>query len=292
MTADMIALVGDLTGASLKKHADCLGIYTKRAEDVNGKPSYVKKGDVTVFLWHFKHKTSSAWVCTPTVANTFDARLLVDDARLLVDDDAHTPDGIKSEWRILVRGVVVAAPTVRAYRLPAATNDDVEIVGARTPAERDAEGRKRAISLDSPLETIKRPKTVSVALQMEVAKARSTTTAGYEKRYKELAQPAFDEYLADTIDATELDRRKAAARATARAEYPPLDALDEAYATYDAAVAARMQAEDAAEKAVAQAHAHEDEAEAKVRELCAAGLSHIAMAGAAGPSGVVKGEAA
>ena len=40
-----------------------------------------------------------------------------------------------------------------------------------------------------------------------------------EKLRRELALPAFDEYMADRIDAAELDKRKAEAYAKATAEH-------------------------------------------------------------------------
>ena len=59
------------------------------------------------------------------------------------------------------------------FSQPAA--DDVEITGARTREERDAEGRKRAIDLESNEER-KRAKT---ALEERVAKARSVCDASW-----------------------------------------------------------------------------------------------------------------
>ena len=43
--------------------------------------------------------------------------------------------------------------------------------------------------------------------------------APVDKRARELALPAFDEYMADRIDAAELDKRKAEAYAKATAEH-------------------------------------------------------------------------
>ena len=176
-----------------------------------------------------------------------------------------------------------------ALKQPPGAEDDVIVVGMRTPAERNAAGCKRAISLESPLESIKRSKTASLALQTDVVTARSINTADHEKRFKELFQPAFDAYCKDEIDVVELDRRKKAAQETAGTDYPPLTALDAAFSAYEAAVKAREDAEEAAEKMLANAHAAEDAAEAQVRSLLAQSAA-FPSAGGAGPSGVVKSE--
>jgi hypothetical protein len=49
-------------------------------------------------------------------------------------------------------------------------------------------------------------------------------TAAVDKRARELALSAFDEYMAGRIDAAEFDRQKAEARAKATAEHAPLTA--------------------------------------------------------------------
>ena len=67
------------------------------------------------------------------------------------------------------------------------------------------------------------------------------------------AQPAFDDFLAHKVDASELDKRTMAAREKAAAEHKPLATLDQAFAAYTEAVAAR-----------ARAQAGEDAAEAKL----------------------------
>ena len=84
-------------------------------------------------------------------------------------------------------------------------------------------------------------------------------------------QPSFEEFVANKIDAAELDRRKTAARKAVEERDDLLGPLDAAHAKYTAAVAARAAAEEA-----------EDAAEAELRKLLPA---------EAGPSGVVKSEA-
>ena len=126
-----------------------------------------------------------------------------------------------------------------------------------------------------------------IELQTQVAKARSVCTAEVQKRVEELIRPAFADFVVDKIDAAELERRKAVARAQAESEHAPLSKLDAAFSAYAAAVAARVAAEDEAEKAIAAATAAEDAAAA---ELQAAVRTLLPSASEAGPSGVVKAE--
>ena len=67
----------------------------------------------------------------------------------------------------------------------------------------------------------------------------------------------------------------------------PLSKLDAAFSAYTAAVAARVAAEDEAEKAIAAATAAEDAAAAALQ---AAVTTLLPSASEAGPSGVVKAE--
>ena len=95
------------------------------------------------------------------------------------------------------------------------------------------------------------------ALAERVLGARSAAVA---KRARELALSAFDEYMADRIDAAEFDRRKAEARAKATAEHAPLTELERASAEYIEAVSARTKAE----AALSTSEAAEDAAEAEL----------------------------
>ena len=95
------------------------------------------------------------------------------------------------------------------------------------------------------------------ALAERVLGARSAAVA---KRARELALSAFDEYMADRIDAAEFDRRKAEARAKATAEHAPLTELERASAAYTQAVSARTKAE----AALSTSEAAEDAAEAEL----------------------------
>ena len=152
---------------------------------------------------------------------------------------------------------------------PRSDEEEVTVVGERTFAQRDAECRKRAIDLEAETPR-KRGRGASGALEERIVSARSVCTAAIDKRVRKLAQPALDEYMADRIDAAELDRRKAAARDKATAEHAPLTELERASAEYTEAVSARTKAE-----------AAEDAAEAKL-ETVLRGLER----GQPGPSGV------
>jgi hypothetical protein len=160
--------------------------------------------------------------------------------------------------------------------LPSASADheEVAVVGERTFAQRDAECRKRAIDLEAETPR-KRGRGAAGALEERVVSARSVCTAAVDKRLRELIQPAVDQWVAEEIDAAELDRRKAEAREKATAEHAPLTELERASAEYTGAVSARTKAEAAEDAAEAQL-------EAVLREL---------ERGQPGPSGVkVKAE--
>ena len=162
--------------------------------------------------------------------------------------------------------------------LPGASADqeEVAVVGERTFAQRDAECRKRAIDLEAETPR-KRGRGAAAALEERVVSARSVCTAAVDKRARELAQPAFDEYMADQIDEATLKQRKAAAREKATAEHAQLTELERASAEYTEAVSARTKAE----AALATSEAAEDAAEAKL-EAVLRGLER----GQPGPSGV------
>ena len=97
--------------------------------------------------------------------------------------------------------------------LPGASADqeEVAVVGERTFAQRDAECRKRAIDLEAETPR-KRGRGASAALEERVVSARSVCTAAVDKRARELALSAFDEYMADRIDEVTLKQCKAEAR--------------------------------------------------------------------------------
>jgi hypothetical protein len=156
------------------------------------------------------------------------------------------------------------------------------VTGERTREQRDAEGRKRAIDLNL-LDANKRPRTASTELQTQVAKARSVCTAEVHKRVEVLIRPAVADFVVGKIDGIELEKQRAAAVAQAESEHAPLSKLDAAFSAYTAAVAARVAAEDEAEKAMAA----EDVAAAALQ---AAVKTLLPSASEAGPSGVVKAE--
>ena len=140
--------------------------------------------------------------------------------------------------------------------LPGASADqeEVAVVGERTFAQRDAECRKRAIDLEAETPR-KRGRGASGALEERVVSARSVCTAAVDKRARELAQPAWDEYMADQIDEATLKQRKAEAREKATAEHAQLTELERASAEYTEAVSARTKAEAAEDAAEAKLEA-------------------------------------
>ena len=102
-------------------------------------------------------------------------------------------------------------------------------------------------------------------------------TAAVDKRARELALSALDEYMADQIDDATFKQRKAEAREKATAEHAQLTELERASAEYTEAVSART----TAEATLATSEAAEDAAEAKL-EAVLRGLER----GPPGPSGV------
>ena len=161
-----------------------------------------------------------------------------------------------------------AAPP--ALSSAAADQEEVAIVGERTFAQRDAECRKRAVDLEAEAPRNKRGRGAAGALEERVVSARSVCTVAVDKRARELALSAFDEYTTDQIDETTFKQRKAAAREKATAEHVPLTELERASAEYTEAVSARTKAE-----------AAEDAAEAKLEAV----LRELER-GQPGPSGL------
>ena len=84
--------------------------------------------------------------------------------------------------------------------------DQVVVVGERTWAQRDAEGRKRAIDLDTETPR-KRGRAAAVALEERVVGARSVCTAAVDMRVRELIKPAFEQWVAEKIEEAALKQR-------------------------------------------------------------------------------------
>jgi len=145
----------------------------------------------------------------------------------------------------------------------AADQDEVAVVGERTFAQRDAECRKRAVDLEAEAPRNKRGRGAAGALEERVVSARSVCTVAVDKRARELALSAFDEYMTDQIDETTFKQRKAAAREKATAEHVPLTELERASAEYTEAVSARTKVE----AALAALEAAEDAAEARLEAV-------------------------
>jgi len=263
----MIAIVGKIPQGVLTlnpKIDEYLGVFTKRSEQVNGSPSYVKVDDNDVMLWC---SSAAHWfVGSATSIGRHRGSLSLCPSR---SSRTKRIEDAKGTWQA-ANGpgkAWVDAPDLRLLRYtPPPDEDEVAVVGERTREQRDAEGRKRAIDLDA--ETPR--KRSKVGLETRVAKARSLCQEAVDARVHELLKPAVQEYAKGKIDGAELDTRREAARQQAAAGHAPLTKLDQAFADYNAAVAARVKAE-----------AAEDAAGAKLE----AALAELER-GQAGPSGV------
>lgn len=259
---------------SFKKHSVC-----------NGCPSYVN-ADANWMLWSIKAYGRRSWIVGK--AGFMGQRV----GFMTVQDDAQVAEQITGTWAVLTtrekttRSTAqwAAAPRLKLLHNSQVGSDDVTVTRVRTREERDADGRAHALDLN--LFDVKRPRTAPCELETRVTTARSVCTAAVDKRVIELMQPAMAQYVKNEIDAAELDRRKAATRATAEAEHPPLSRLDKCYTAYTEALAARIKVEDAVERAMVTEDAAKAELEAVVRAL----LPQQAQAEEAGPSGVVKSE--
>jgi len=169
---------------------------------------------------------------------------------------------------------------------PASTDDEVELVGVRSREEIDAAGRKRAIDLNSEASR----KRAKCALEVRVATARSQCDAAIDADFRALFQPALESYMADKLDAVELDRRKKAAREQAASDYAPLRYLNETFHEYAAKGAAHVAAVKQlaeAKRVLAEVEEAEDAAMIAIEEaLHAIETSRNGV----GSSGVVKDE--
>ena len=108
-------------------------------------------------------------------------------------------------------------------------------------------------------------------MKERVIKGRIVAQAVVDQRAAAIAQPDFDQYMADQIDEATLKQRKAEAREKATAEHAQLTELERASAEYTEAVSARTKAE----AALATSEAAEDAAEAKLEAVlqpCSPGL--------------------
>ena len=254
-----------------------LGSFMKQPQLVNGHPCYAHEGRDDTMLWFspLKH-----WVIG------YKANLGTDTCGVYCTQlDVPLPENLTGGWMILHCNKKDWLPTsaIKVTILPSASSSDadVTVTGTRTREERDTEGRKRAIDVES-VQVRKQAKT---ALEARVADARSLCDDTIDKRARVLIESAVGEWMTDKIDDVELKRRKKAAREQAAAEHEALSALDKAYGAYTAATAARL----VAEKALETAFKAEDEAANKVEEAVQA-IEAAAAGNGAGPSGVVKSE--
>ena len=171
-----------------------MGKFVKAAQQVNGHPCYQHADRDDVMMWWVKDSRCT-WLIglRRTIGTHF--------GQVYVVDDASIPHNIKptSKWMIANSMLHFINANVKIVVQPggppaAASYDaDVSITGVRTREERDAEGRKRAIDLDSDASR----KAAKTALDTRVAEAKSRCSADDEAQYRKLIQPAVDDFLAD-----------------------------------------------------------------------------------------------
>ena len=130
----------------------------------------------------------------------------------------------------------------------------------------------------------------STPYQVRVATARSQCDAAIDADFRALFQPALESYMANKLDAVELDRRKKAAREQAASDYAPLRYLNETFHKYAAKGAAHVAAVKQlaeATRVLAEVEEAEDAAMIAVEEaLHAIETSRDGV----GSSGIVKDE--
>ena len=271
--------------SKVQKHVkEALGVlvFTRREESINDRPSYIQvnKAGHAEQLMMWSNKRSADVVPMWFIGRT--ARYGTNSGWFCVRDEATEPSLITGMWEVSNNGEEWSlAPNIKllhaSVKHDGDDGDDVAVIGSRTPEERNAEGRKHAIDLDD--DERPRKRAALAAMGSRVATARSLCSSAVDARYRELFQPAFEEYSDDMIDEAELGRRKVAARAKAMGEHGPLAELDEAYAAFTAACS-KLEA----------AAAHADAAEAQLEAALDAVQPAAAAQAAAGPSGTVKSE--
>ena len=129
-----------------------------------------------------------------------------------------TLEWLRSRWNVLQRVAQRNQPSQPEaqleVQLEAPAANPVVVAAAASPAAATV-----AAAHATAKRRRKRGRAAAGALEERVVGARSVCTAAVDKRARELALPAFDEYMADRIDAAELDKRKAEAYAKATAEH-------------------------------------------------------------------------
>ena len=269
------------------------GLFRRRDEDCDERPSYAhcdSRNDTA--MWY----SSGHWRIGKK------EKFGSGTSSLRISCHVTLPQNITGTWKVLHKNnsqrldsenIKVQVPPVRS----SGDDEEVAFVGERSRAERDADGRKRAIDVES--ESAR--KQARAAFETRVATARSLCSAAADSEYRALTKPACDAYMADEIDEEELKKRKAAARAQAEARKTSLVALDAAFdaylavtkehtakvATCSAAVDEAKAKLDAAESAFAEA---EQNAECAMDAALHAVEKPAADSGGAGPSGVIKSE--
>ena len=238
MAKETIVLVGSLPPQAHRFIPDYLGEYTKWLHPTNGKPCYEKVGDTDMMIWA-AGRLSRTWMVGTRGALGTNVGFAYNP-----DGGAIKPELVTKCWKVRDKDFnYVDAPLAVYVRpsAPAAEASEVEVTGGRTREEKDTDLRKRAIDLDADTPR-KRSRNHQAQLEERVAKARSTTDSAIEKKAKEVAQPAFNDYMSDKIDEAELKCRKVEARVRATLEHKQRHTLDKAYDAFLSAGRSRERA--------------------------------------------------
>eukprot|EP00964_Phaeocystis_antarctica_P001372 scaffold732_cov60-Phaeocystis_antarctica.AAC.3 len=290
-----IALVGTLPPEAPAASLGYFGVYEVCAQVVNGMPTYERlddpwKGGNACRIWYMPDPEMGLGCWRVGIASHVGKgrgaaiRMNCDTKGALCIDRAtgrwEAWDGARG-W--------LAAPAIQVLGSPAPL-EEVEVTGERTPEQKDAELRKRAVDLENDHERPrKRCRAQAAQLKERVAAVRSRTDAAIELRMHELLKNDFQEFIGSKIDAAELDRRKQEVRQIASATIPARQrTMDNHVAeAHSAAVAAREAAETDHQRsytALVEAEEQEDATEAAVMKALAR------LEPGPGPSGAVKTE--
>tara|TARA_B110001452_G_scaffold91009_1_gene74950 strand:+ start:268 stop:1098 length:831 start_codon:yes stop_codon:yes gene_type:complete len=239
MAKETIVLVGSLPPEAHSDISEYLGEYTKWLHHTNGKPCYEKVGDTDKMIWAVAHGNGPVWCFGHREDLGTDVGCAYNP-----DGGVSKPELVTKCWKVMDKELSFVDAPLAVYvqpSAPAAEASEVEVTGGRSREEKDTDLRKRAIDLDADTPR-KRSRNQEAQLEERVAKARSTTDIAIEKKAKEVAQPAFNDYMSDKIDEAELKHRKVEARLRATVEHKQRHALDKAYDAFLSAGRSRQRA--------------------------------------------------
>ena len=256
------AIAVDLRGQLPRNaFANCekwLGIYTRRKELVNGRASYVKAYEANKMIWCVVTGDGTPlW----TVGRASDKG--EPSGSFQLHSDAQRLEDVTGAWWVYTGTMWVEAPHVQHRPIlghgpaedpePAANERSPQAPPPHAPAEPSAVAPSARLAGAAPIDVeplqrrpteLAAPRLMSM-LERRVADARALCAAAVDDRARPLMKSAIDDFMAGRIDATELERRRDAARLQAEAEYPPLNELYQAFAVYSDAATLRAKAEQA-----------------------------------------------